>query len=89
MPYFDAMTTLTVTAKGQITLKQSILQRLGIKPGDKVTASFLPNGRLEIAPIQQLGADVRSVRGILHRPGMKAMTIEDMQDAIEAGAAGE
>lgn len=83
------MTTLTVTAKGQITLKQTILQRLGIKPGQKVTAMFLPNGNLEIAPVHEASPDIRAVRGVLHRPGMKAMTIEDMQDAIEAGAAGE
>ena len=83
------MTTLTVTAKGQITLKQSILQRLGIQPGEKVTASFLPNGHLEIAPVREISPDIRAVRGILHRPGMKTLTIEEMQEAIEAGAAGK
>ncbi len=83
------MTTLTVTAKGQITLKRSILERLGIKPGQKVAASFLPNGHLEIAPVVGSSADIRAARGMLHRPGQRPVTIEEMQGAIEAGAAGE
>ena len=87
MPYFQSMTTLTITAKGQITLKRAILQRLGIAPGQKVTASFLPNGNLEIAAAPQVSPDIRAARGMLHRPGMKPMTIEEMQEAIEAGAA--
>ena len=30
------MVELTVTAKGQITLKKEVLRHLGVKPGDKV-----------------------------------------------------
>ena len=29
-------TTLTVTAKGQITLRKEVLRHLGIGPGDKI-----------------------------------------------------
>jgi hypothetical protein len=83
------MTTLTVTSKGQITLKRAILERLGIKPGQKVAASFLPNGHLEISPLIDPGPDIRAARGMLHRPGRPPLTIGDMQDAIEAGASGE
>ncbi len=81
------MTTLTVTAKGQITLKRAALEHLGVRPGQRVDVRFLPGGRLELAPERQ--AEIRSLRGILHRPGQKAMTLEEIQDAIEAGWAGE
>ncbi len=83
------MTTLTVTAKGQITLKQEILKRLGIQPGQKVSAEFLPNGNLEIAPLADAGPDIRKARGMLFRPDQRAVSLEEIQDAVEAGWAGE
>ena len=30
------MSTLTVTAKGQVTLRKDLLQHLGVQPGEKV-----------------------------------------------------
>ena len=38
-------TTLTVTAKGQITLRKEVLRHLGATPGQKVEIDLLPNGR--------------------------------------------
>jgi bifunctional DNA-binding transcriptional regulator/antitoxin component of YhaV-PrlF toxin-antitoxin module len=40
------MTTLTITAKGQITLKQELLRHLNVSPGEKIEAHKLPDGRL-------------------------------------------
>jgi antitoxin PrlF len=40
------MPTLTVTAKGQITLKQELLRHLNVTPGQKVEVDKLPDGRL-------------------------------------------
>ena len=40
---------LTVTAKGQVTLRQAVLDHLGVRPGDKVGISLLPDGRVELA----------------------------------------
>ena len=42
------MTTLTVTAKGQITLKRDLLQHIGIQQGQKVEVVKLPDGELRI-----------------------------------------
>ncbi len=39
------MTTLTVTARGQVTFRKKVLQHLGIKPGEKVALELLPDGR--------------------------------------------
>jgi bifunctional DNA-binding transcriptional regulator/antitoxin component of YhaV-PrlF toxin-antitoxin module len=39
------MTTLTVTAKGQVTLRQDVLQHLGVQPGENIELELLPNGR--------------------------------------------
>ena len=40
------MTTLTLTTKGQITLKKELLQHLGINVGDNINVEKLPNGSL-------------------------------------------
>lgn len=44
---------LTVTAKGQVTLRQAVLDHLGVKPGERVDLELLPNGRAEL---RQAGA---------------------------------
>ena len=31
------MSTLTVTSKGQVTLRKDLLTHLGVHPGDKIT----------------------------------------------------
>ena len=33
--------TLTVTAKGQITLRREVLEHLGVRPGDKIDVDLL------------------------------------------------
>jgi hypothetical protein len=42
------MPTLTVTAKGQITLRRELLQHLHIQPGQQVTVDKLANGVLAL-----------------------------------------
>ena len=34
------MHTLTITAKGQVTLRQSLLKHLGVKPGDPIEVEW-------------------------------------------------
>ena len=50
------MTTLTVTAKGQITLKQDLLKHLGVTPGQKIAADKLPDGRVVVRAAVQNGS---------------------------------
>ena len=42
------MSTLTVTAKGQITLRADLLKHLGVRPGEKIDVEKLPDGRIEV-----------------------------------------
>ena len=79
---------LTVTAKGQVTLRQAVLDHLGIGPGDRVSVALRPDGRVELLPVRAR-PEIKTTRGILKRPGRRPVTIEEMQEAIEAGAAGE
>jgi bifunctional DNA-binding transcriptional regulator/antitoxin component of YhaV-PrlF toxin-antitoxin module len=79
---------LKITAKGQVTLKQSLLAHLGVRPGDHVDVMELPDGRVELKA-KPARPDIKSLFGALWRPGQRAVSIEEMQEAIEAGACGE
>ena len=81
-------TELLITAKGQVTLKKALLDHLGVRPGQKVDVSLLPNGRVELRPVESK-RDLSSVYGFLKRDGQRTVTLEEMQEAIEAGACGE
>ena len=74
---------LTVTAKGQVTLRRAVLQHLGIKPGDKIEIVLLDGGRVELAP--PVARDFSRLRGALKRPGQPVVTIQQMRDAIGTG----
>jgi antitoxin PrlF len=79
------MTALTVTAKGQITLRRELLQYLGIAPGQQVEVDRLANGVLALhaKPTQGLKAFV----GCLPPP-TAALSVEEMNQIIATGWAG-
>lgn len=79
--------TLTVTAKGQITLRKEVLGHLGVRPGDKLDVDLLKEGRLELRP--RRGTSAAAVFGMLARPGTPRLSIEDLNEATASGWAGE
>ena len=81
------MTTLTITAKGQVTIKKELLQHLGVKPGDKIAIDTLPNGKLSIGAMRRKGK-IEDFFGILADKTDKVATIEEMNEAIARGWAG-
>lgn len=82
------MTTLTVTAKGQVTLKKELLQHLGVKPGQKIEVDALPGGQLAIKAAPRKGS-WEEVYGMLAGKTDKVATIGEMNEAIRKGWAGE
>lgn len=76
---------LTVTAKGQVTLRQSVLEHLNVRPGQKVDVSLLPDGRVEMRAGDGAPSIMR-LRGALHRRGRRPVSLAEMQEAIERGA---
>lgn len=88
MPYNVGMTQLTVTAKGQITLKKALLEGLGARVGDRLQVDVRPDGGLVILPVRRKSRSWSELAGMLKRPGQPVLTIEQMNEAIaEAGAA--
>jgi len=42
----SAMSTLTVTTRGQVTFRKKVMEHLGVKPGGKIEIDLLPDGRV-------------------------------------------
>lgn len=81
------MATLTVTAKGQVTLRKDLLDHLGVRAGDKLTLDKLPDGRVEIKASRPQGT-ISDSFGILKREGGPCLTIEEMNDIVARSWAG-
>ena len=71
------MTTLTITAKGQITLKQELLRHLNVAPGQKIEAEKLPDGRLLVGAAEKKGT-IAAFSGSLAKKGTPKLTIEQI-----------
>jgi bifunctional DNA-binding transcriptional regulator/antitoxin component of YhaV-PrlF toxin-antitoxin module len=82
------MSTLTITAKGQITLKQELLRHMNVAPGHKVEVEKLPDGRLMVGPAGQTGS-IDDFIGSLEQKGGPRLTIEQINEAAAQGWAGE
>jgi len=78
------MTTLTVTARGQVTLKKELLQHLGVKPGDKITLDLLPDGKGLLKAAQPAGA-IDGFIGLLAGRTTKVATLEEIHAAAAQG----
>ena len=82
------MTTLTVTAKGQVTLRKDLLKHLGVHPGEKVTVDKLPDGRIEIKALRPTG-NISDVFDFLKRENGPSLSIEEINRIAARGWAGK
>ncbi len=82
------MTTLTVTAKGQVTFRQELLCHLGVQPGQQIEVITLPGGRIEVCAAQPPGS-IEAFIGRLADRSPKVASIAEIQAAATAGWAGE
>jgi len=71
----------TVTVKGQTTLPRDVRAALGLTSGDKVRYLIL-DGEVRILKVRS----VKELRGILSSPGQKPVSLDEMNEAIAAGA---
>jgi bifunctional DNA-binding transcriptional regulator/antitoxin component of YhaV-PrlF toxin-antitoxin module len=94
MPYIDfcyggaALNTLTVTAKGQVTLRKDLLKHLGVQPGQKVAVAVLPGGRIEVRAARATG-QISDAFNLLKRPNGPSLSIEEMNEVAAEGWAGK
>jgi AbrB family looped-hinge helix DNA binding protein len=82
------MGTLTVTAKGQVTLRKDLLEHLGVRPGEKVSVEKLPDGRVEVKAARPTGK-ISDAFDFLKRKGGPSLSIEEMNKIIADSWAGK
>lgn len=79
------MPRATMTTKGQITIPKAIRDQLNLEPGDRVDFILEGEGLVVMKPAT---LDVRDLRGILHRPGMKPISVERMRQIVTRRGSG-
>ena len=82
------MSTLTVTAKGQVTLRKDILKHLGVQPGQKIALDKLPDGRIEVRVARPAGK-ISDAFNFLKRKNGPSLSIEEMDKIAARGWAGK
>ena len=73
---------LTVTSKGQITLRKDVLAHLGVRPGDKLELDLLADGRMQLR--SKRGTSVAAVFGMLAKP-RASLSVEEMNEIAVSG----
>jgi antitoxin PrlF len=71
-----------LSVKGQATIPKAIREHLGLAPGDRVKFFVHPDGSVVILP----KIPITALKGIIASSTGKAVSLEDMDEAIVAGA---
>ena len=82
------MSTLTVTAKGQVTLRMDLLKHLGVQPGEKITVDKLPDGRILVKATRPTG-NISDAFDFLKREKGASLSIEEINKIAARGWAGK
>jgi antitoxin PrlF len=77
------MPSATLTSKGQITLPKKVRDHLRVRTGDAVDFVISADGEIRV---RAGNADVSALRGLLHRPGRRPVSVERMNEVIRKAA---
>lgn len=75
----------TVTIKGQTTLPKDVRAALRLAPGDRVRYMILDGGEVRLVRSEPVAA----LAGLLRGRTDRRVSLEDMEEAIAKGAAGQ
>jgi len=81
------VSTLTVTAKGQVTLRKDLLKHLGVHPGEKIAVDKLPDGRLEIRAVRPTGK-ISDIFNRFREENGPSLSVEEINEVARRGWAG-
>ena len=84
-PYAQAMTTVTLSSKGQLTIPRVLRDALGLAPGARLQASIDRHGRLVLVPSKYQPQDLFRNRPVVGR----ILSLDDMDRAIATATARE
>jgi len=78
--------TTTVSTKGQVILPKAVREKRNWRPGTRLLVEETPDGvLLKPAPYFK-PTTMDEVAGCLYRPGQRASTIEEMDEAVGEAA---
>jgi bifunctional DNA-binding transcriptional regulator/antitoxin component of YhaV-PrlF toxin-antitoxin module len=83
-----AMVRLKVTSKGQVTLKKEVLEHFGVGIGDEIEIDLLPEGEGSIRAVGKT-RKIESLFGMFANKTGRSYSIDEINEAIAAGYAGE
>jgi AbrB family looped-hinge helix DNA binding protein len=69
------MSDATLTSKGQVTIPKQVRQELGLKPGDRVTFTVMPDGT---AIMRAKTGSIKELAGVLYEEGRATVPIEKL-----------
>ena len=73
------MPSATLTSKGQTTIPREVREHLGIRTGDRLDFVINSDGSVTLRPAT---IHITELKGILHRKGLKPVSVREMDDAI-------
>jgi AbrB family looped-hinge helix DNA binding protein len=73
-----------MTSKGQLTVPKEVRDRLGLRAGSRVRFAEVSEGTWTVVVAARPPA---SLAGMLHREGRRAVTVEEMNQAVRDEAA--
>ena len=73
------MAVAVLSSKGQVTIPKSVRDSLGLSMGDKLEFLLSDDGEALLRPVTKR---VDDVFGRLHRPGRRAVSVEEMDRAV-------
>jgi AbrB family looped-hinge helix DNA binding protein len=82
------MGTLTVTSKGQVTLRKDLLNHLGVSPGEKIVVDKLPDGRIEMKAVRPIGK-ISDVFNLLKKKDVRSLSLDEINEIAKQGWAGK
>jgi bifunctional DNA-binding transcriptional regulator/antitoxin component of YhaV-PrlF toxin-antitoxin module len=80
---------LTLTRNGQFTVNKSLMEHIGVKPGDPISVRPMPDGSFSVTarnkkrPLREMRGAFRHILGDVVEP----LSLEDMDKAIAEGYA--
>jgi hypothetical protein len=73
------MSTLKITATGQLALTEELLKHMGVQQGDEVIASLLPGARIELRARPK--GKISDAFGMLKGKSGRVLSIEEINGA--------
>jgi len=80
------MATSKLTSKGQITVPKAIRDHLSLEAGDRVDFMINEDGTVEVRALER---PIDELYGFLHRPGVAAVSLEQIDEAVAEGRAAD